>query len=181
MGRFETCIARSRWSRVYRQRVVLPRLLRHTGVPDGPALEIGCGDGTTSSILLRQARSLDLVATDIDPEVLSQAAHRLAGRARVQMADATELPFLPASFATVLELNVLHHVDDFPRALREIARVLRPEGTFLFVDHTARAHARLHVENVFDAPTFRSALAQAGLELDFMRGDAVIWGRARKP
>ena len=50
-------------------------------------------------------------------------------------APAEDLPFEDATFDTVVSTLVLCGVDDLPRAIREIRRVLRPGGRFLFLEH----------------------------------------------
>jgi ubiquinone/menaquinone biosynthesis C-methylase UbiE len=55
--------------------------------------------------------------------------------AEVVPAPAEELPFEAGSFDTVVSTLVLCGVEDQPRALREIRRVLRPGGRLLFVEH----------------------------------------------
>src|SRR5205085_2094425 len=54
------------------------------------------------------------------------AYRRLAGR--VEQADATRLPFRPASFDVVYSHGVLHHIPDIGAAVAEVYRVLRPGG-----------------------------------------------------
>ena len=50
-------------------------------------------------------------------------------------APAEDLPFEDASFDTVVATLVLCSVDDQPRALRQLRRVLRPGGRLLFLEH----------------------------------------------
>jgi ubiquinone/menaquinone biosynthesis C-methylase UbiE len=58
-----------------------------------------------------------------------------APQTMVLRAPAEDLPFDDATFDAVVSTLVLCGVDDQPRALREIRRVLRPEGHFLFLEH----------------------------------------------
>jgi SAM-dependent methyltransferase len=53
----------------------------------------------------------------------------------VLRAPAEDLPFNDASFDVVVSTLVLCTVDDVPRALRELCRVLRPGGKLLFIEH----------------------------------------------
>ena len=54
---------------------------------------------------------------------------------RVLRAPAEDLPFGDHSFDVAVSTLVLCGVDDQPRALRELRRVLRPGGRFLFIEH----------------------------------------------
>lgn len=80
---------------------------------------------------------------------LGRMLHRLGGQGRVNYQDATSLDFNDASLDAVASFDVLEHIPDYRRALREFARVLRPGGlcvaTFPFNDRPqtlVRAHLR---------------------------------------
>jgi ubiquinone/menaquinone biosynthesis C-methylase UbiE len=79
---------------------------------------------------------LALTAIDIDPHMTQAAATRLAGfpNASAKTADATAMPFADASFDSVVSCLMLHHIVDWERSVAEVARVLRPGGTFLGYD-----------------------------------------------
>lgn len=97
-------------------------------------LEIGCGLGTDS---LQFARGGALV-TGVD---LTEQSVELARRrfelygvpGRFQVADAESLPFPDASFDVVYSFGVLHHTPNTPRAVREVARVLKPGGEIVIM------------------------------------------------
>jgi len=55
-----------------------------------------------------------------------------AGRLLLAQADATALPFATASVDVVLVVHVFHLIPDWPLALREALRVLRPGGHFIY-------------------------------------------------
>lgn len=92
-----------------------------------PVLDLGCGDGLFAEILgVRSDVGLDRSARE-----LRSAARRSVHRALV-CGDVAALPFEDNSFATILANGVLEHVRDLARGLREIARVLQPEGRLVF-------------------------------------------------
>ena len=73
---------------------------------------------------------------------LERRMRRHVQAARIVDAPAESLPLADASVDTVVSTLVLCTVDDPERALREIARVLRPDGRLLFIEHV-RAESRL--------------------------------------
>jgi SAM-dependent methyltransferase len=95
----------------------------------GRVLEIGAGTGLN---LPHYPAGLEVVYTEPDPHM----AKRLRRRgAEVVEAGAETLPFADDSFDTVVSTLVLCTVPDVPAALREVARVLRPGGRLLFLEH----------------------------------------------
>ena len=64
-------------------------------------------------------------------------------RATIVQAPAENLPFEDGSFDTAVSTLVLCGVDDQPRALRELRRVLRPGGRLLFIEHVRSNDAKL--------------------------------------
>jgi SAM-dependent methyltransferase len=95
--------------------------------------------------LLSRFPGLTVVATDYDPEMVATAGRSLRswpGRARVEQADATDLPFEDGRFSLVLSCAMLHHVVDWETALSEVTRVLEPGGMLVGFDLLHVADAR---------------------------------------
>jgi 2-polyprenyl-6-hydroxyphenyl methylase/3-demethylubiquinone-9 3-methyltransferase len=93
-------------------------------------LDVGCGAGFIANDLA--LRGLPVVGVDVVPEALDVAArHDATGRNRWLCADARALPFEDASFDVACAMDVLEHVDVEP-VVAEIARVLAPDGLFVF-------------------------------------------------
>jgi ubiquinone/menaquinone biosynthesis C-methylase UbiE len=99
-------------------------------------LEIGVGSGSVAQQLLSDTPELAWTAIDIDPRMAQAAAARLGEfcNASVKTADATAMPFPDDSFDSVVSCLMLHHIIDWERAVAEVARVLRPGGTFVGYD-----------------------------------------------
>lgn len=91
-------------------------------------LDVGCGAGHYAESLLQRGASV--VGIDGSSALLAHAAQRLDGRAELRAHD-LERPLTfaaDASFDGAVMALVLHHVEDRPQLLRELARVLRPGG-----------------------------------------------------
>ena len=114
------------------------RDLRHGLLAEagGSVLEIGAGTG--GNLAHYDGNVESLVFTEPEPAMirrLQKKARDEAPLAKILRAPAEDLPFEDGSFDTVVSTLVLCGVDDQARALREIQRVLRPGGRFLFLEH----------------------------------------------
>lgn len=123
------------------------------GWPYGNALELGCGTGFFL-LNLKLAGVLDQGSvTDLSPgmvEVAIRNAEGLGFAVEGRVADAESIPYPDNSFELVVGHAVLHHIPDVERALREVLRVLKPGGRFVFAgepttygDYIARRLSRL--------------------------------------
>lgn len=106
----------------------------HYRFPAGSqVLEVGCGTaGMWADRWDLLQGGTELVLSDAS-EAMVQAARALAqgrGNVRVERIDVQDIPYPDASFDAVTASMVLHHVPDIPRALAQVRRVLREEGTF---------------------------------------------------
>jgi SAM-dependent methyltransferase len=118
----------------------------------GDVLEIGGGTGANLPCYGPAVTSLTI--TEPQPPMLRRLEGNVRARrldAKVLRAPAEDLPFEDDSFDVAVSTLVLCGVDDQPRALRELRRVLRPGGRLLFVEHlrsadpaTARLQDRLN-------------------------------------
>jgi ubiquinone/menaquinone biosynthesis C-methylase UbiE len=89
------------------------------------------------------------------------------------VADAQYLPYPDACLDGVFNFGIIHHLEDWEQGVREIARVLRPDGGFYFEEIYPPLYANplfRHLldhptENRFHSPEFRGALKAAGLAL----------------
>ena len=102
----------------------------------GDVLEIGGGTGANLPYYGDGVRTLTIT----EPEKpmlrrLERHVEQRAPQAKLLRAPAEDLPFNDDSFDVVVSTLVLCTVDDQPRALRELHRVLRPGGKLLFIEH----------------------------------------------
>jgi ubiquinone/menaquinone biosynthesis C-methylase UbiE len=102
----------------------------------GRVVEIGAGTGL--NVERYPDGIAELVLVEPDPAMRRRLGRRLERHARVARvvdAPAERLPLPDGSVDTVVSTLVLCTVEEPERALREIARVLRPDGQLLFVEH----------------------------------------------
>lgn len=100
----------------------------------GRVLEIAAGTGIVTRALTRALPgSVDIVATDLNQPMLDHAAAQLSSsRVTWQQADAQSLPFPDGEFdAVVCQFGVMFFPDK-RQAYREVRRVLKPSGRFIF-------------------------------------------------
>ncbi len=100
--------------------------LAHGG---GRLLDLGCGRGG----VLEQLTDLShLRAVGVDPDYASLAEHRLPGLPRA-VATAEAIPLRAGAVDVVTAAWVLEHLPEPAQTFREVGRVLRPGGAFVFV------------------------------------------------
>lgn len=191
MSILERGFCRSSPWRYFARRAVLPWAMQGT-TPAGDVLELGAGSGAMAEGVARAFPHVDLTVTDIDPAMVTSAVAMLSGvpNVTVARADVTDLPYAAASFDIVTSYLMLHHVVDWPRALDEVWRVLRPGGTFVGYDLDDTPVAR--IVHVVDRSPYR-LLPRTDLErklLDLGFGNVAVTPafagqvtrfRARKP
>ena len=104
-------------------------------------LDAGCGGGRTSAWLVEQGA--DVVGLDASPELLRLARERLPSASFVLGDLAEPLPFEDGSFDVAVAGLVMHYLRDWAPALRELRRVLRPDGVLVLSTHHPAMDAEL--------------------------------------
>jgi ubiquinone/menaquinone biosynthesis C-methylase UbiE len=103
-------------------------------------LEVGVGTGKN---LPFYPKGLDLTAIDLTPGMLKFARQRAAEldvEVSLQLGDVQRLDFPDAAFDEVVATFVLCSVPDPVAGLREVARVLKPDGRLLLLEHVRSAY-----------------------------------------
>jgi ubiquinone/menaquinone biosynthesis C-methylase UbiE len=98
-------------------------------------LEVGCGNGVVTRYLAREYGGT-ITGIDIDPQQIEMAKKDASGidNIRYYEADATSLLFRDRAFDIVLSFGVMHHIENWLDALKEVKRVLKHGGYFLYAD-----------------------------------------------
>jgi len=104
---------------------------------DGRVLEVGVGTGLS---LPDYDRRLEIVGIDLSPDMLEKARERVASEALGNVTglhemDAADLKFPNAAFDTVVAMYVMTVVPEPEVVMRELARVTKPGGQVLLVNH----------------------------------------------
>ena len=102
----------------------------------GKTLEVGCGNGTYSKILILEAENL--TATDFSDEMVAVAKERLKGveNVSVEKANCFNLSYPDSSFNTVFMANLLHIIREPEKAVAEGKRVLKKNGRLIVISFT---------------------------------------------
>jgi SAM-dependent methyltransferase len=106
----------------------LEAVRRLLGTGRGTVLDVGCGTGVYTEAIAQWGWAVHGV--DISEDMLRYARARGLD---VVHADATALPFDNDSFDAVVSMWTHTDVDDFPALTREVARVLRATGSFVYM------------------------------------------------
>jgi len=114
---------------------LIESLLPADSIKDRDVLDAGCGAGDYSAAFIR-AEARTVTGFDVSTGSL-RLARQQSPTARLMQASLSELPYPTASFDILWSWGVLHYVPNTQAALREVARVLRPNG--IAVIHTLRA------------------------------------------
>jgi ubiquinone/menaquinone biosynthesis C-methylase UbiE len=169
-----------------------PRARAAAGL-DGEVLEIGFGSGLNIPYYppgLKRVRAVDPAVTG--RKLAAGRAEACAVPIEYVGSDAEALPAADASVDHVLSTWTLCTIPDVARALAEIRRVLRPGGTFCFVEHglapdarTARLQRRLtpiqrrafggcHLDRRIDQLVATAGLELTRLDTYYMKGPRAL-------
>lgn len=115
------------WLFWQRLRMAMNYIERHA--PYEKVLDFGCGSGVMLSFLAKHSRKV--IAMDIDLVPLERVKKHIPLSENVQVLDANQVAIsqlTPKSLDLINALDVLEHVDDLPRTLSDLLKLLKPGG-----------------------------------------------------
>ena len=136
------------------------------GFAPAKVLDFGCGDGRSIDLFRRVLPQTDWTGVDI--EASPEVASRRRQDGRFVTYDGYELPFPDRSFPLVYSHQVLEHVRKPELALREIARVLEPDGLFIGQTSQFEPYHSYSLWN-FTVYGFKRIVEDAGMQLAELR------------
>lgn len=104
-------------------------------IRDRRVLEVGSGRGGGASFIKRYHSPAEMIGADYSRQAvaLCRRTYSMPGLTFVH-GDAEDLPFDDGSFDAIVNVESSHCYSSMPRFLRQVARLLRPGGHFLFAD-----------------------------------------------
>lgn len=95
--------------------------------PKSKVLDIACGVGIFTGIAKKYRKDLEVIGVDISHRALKLASAKYPEVVFIQ-SDISELPYPDAHFDMVCGFDVLEHIKDVDRVLKEVQRVVKPNG-----------------------------------------------------
>jgi ubiquinone/menaquinone biosynthesis C-methylase UbiE len=107
--------------------------------PEGILVDAGCGPGYLIATMTKSLPHLSIIGIDIAEEMVRKAAQNLSSlrstaQTNFRQGDIQALPLETNSVDFLVSTLSLHHWSEPKQALKEIYRILKPEGQFLIFD-----------------------------------------------
>ena len=144
--------------------------------PGDAVLDAGCGTGVLVPFILERTTATGkLIELDFSPQMIA-ANRRLHGQQNIRfvVADVEDAPLEDASCDVVICFSCFPHFDDKQKAMAALARILKPQGTFVVAHfdsadainrHHESCHAVMH-DHLPDESAMRALLDNAGLKIE---------------
>lgn len=98
-------------------------------------LEIGCGQGVGTGLIKKYFKPSAIHAIDLDPKMIQRAKKKIQDKhITFEVGDASNLRFEDASFDAIFDFGIIHHIPNWREALKELNRLLKPEGQLILED-----------------------------------------------
>jgi ubiquinone/menaquinone biosynthesis C-methylase UbiE len=102
---------------------------------DKVVLEIGCGNGYGARLIKKYFSPKKIYGIDLDEKMIQLAKQKNKDSVVVfEVGDVLNLKFKSNQFDAIFDFGILHHVIEWKDALKELKRVLKPEGQLILED-----------------------------------------------
>lgn len=178
LNRFEKLIRNNPLRASIQRRIEGPMLKKMGSQSAYPlSLEIGCGAGVGTEVIAKQFGAKKVIAIDIDSEQIELAKKNLISdlydKVEFKIEDAMALDEPAETFDAVFSFGVLHHMEDWRKAVMEISRVLKSGGEFFFEEPFRPFLRNVLVRTLTDHPSggefdfeeFKDELTQNNIDI----------------
>lgn len=156
--------------------------ITNLGLEQGRILDVGCGSGAMCVVLAGELPDFEVVGIDLSDFMLGYARDAAANegvgtRVKFERGDVEKLPFSDNSFDVILNVNMVHWIDDSIAMLNEIERIAKSEG-YIFIKDLRKSWLRIFEKEIGEALTFEEAkklLAASYLREGYFSSDLLWW------
>ncbi len=146
----------------------LKHLVENFGIKEGRYLDIGCGIGGFTRAIKDLSPAVDVYGCDISERVLKIAEQKSADKIKYFKSDISDIKAADKFFDYVSVFDVLEHLEDPDKAVKEINRVLKKGGNFHFFVPLEGSKKTIHgVLNSIGIDCFKKAHTGHVQEFDF--------------
>ena len=156
--------------------------LKERGFCRGKILDAGCGAGGMNIVLAKEFPESEVFGIDLSDILLDLARQsaeeeNLEERVKFEKADVLDIPFENEYFDVVLNLNMMHLVNDPIKMLNEIERVTKPGG-FIFIADLKRSWLGLlekEIKSAFSLQEAKEYFSQSNIKQGEFSTDMLWW------
>lgn len=196
MNAIETIMMNNPIRRIIQKHHATPIMLELGGQLDGGHfLEIGCGHGYGTRLILEAFGADTVDAFDLDPQLVKKATTNLkrhGDRVNIWSGSVTEIKAPDNTYNAVVGFGIIHHLPDWRLGLSEVHRVLKPGGIFYseesfapFINHPFWRRVLEHPREArFDATQYIDAVAEHHMDIlgtEIASHGGYGWVCAQKP
>jgi ubiquinone/menaquinone biosynthesis C-methylase UbiE len=131
-------------------------LANSTDITNKKIIEIGCGRGGGLSYIMKRFKPSHAIGIDLDTRAIKfNSKHYKIDGLSFQQADAQNLPMEDNSFDVLFNVESSHRYPDITSFFKEVKRILKPQGYFLYTDFRYD----------HEMPEFKEMLQMSGLNI----------------